>query len=64
MCESTKERSGSVWHGDPCGCSCSCQAVMTVEEEIQQLEDHRKFIQEQLGIIETKIAALKTVKES
>jgi hypothetical protein len=37
---------------------------MTVEEEIQQLEDHRKFIQEQLGIIETKIAALKTVKES
>jgi len=47
-----------------CGCSCSCPATMTVEEEIQLLEDHRKYMREQAGVIDKKIAALKSVKES
>jgi hypothetical protein len=48
----------------PCGCPCSCPAAMTVEEEIQLLEEHKKFMQDQLGVIDRKIAALKTVRES
>jgi len=37
---------------------------MTVEEEIQLLEDHRKYFSEQVGIIDRKIAALKSVQGS
>jgi hypothetical protein len=62
MCHSAKVRFGSAGH-DHCGCSCSCPATMTVEEEIQLLEDHQKFMQDQIGVIEKKIAALKTAKE-
>jgi anti-sigma28 factor (negative regulator of flagellin synthesis) len=36
---------------------------MTVDEEIQLLEDHQKFMQDQSGIIGKKIAALKGAKE-
>jgi len=47
-----------------CGCSCSCPATTTVEEEIQMLEEHKKFMQEQVGEIDKKLAALKSAKES
>ena len=47
-----------------CGCECSCPATMTVEEEIQLLEDHKKFMQDRLGEIDKKIAALQATKES
>ena len=49
---------------DQCSCSCACPATMTVEEEIQLLEDHRKYFSEQVGIIDRKIAALKSVQGS
>ena len=63
MCHSTRIRLGSSGHDDACGCSCSCPATMSVEEELQLLEDHKKFMQDQLGVIEKKIAALKSAQE-
>jgi len=62
MCYCPAGRSGSAGH-EPCGCSCSCPAATTVEDEIQLLEDHKKFMQVQLGVIERKIAALKSAQE-
>ena len=49
---------------DPCGCSCACPATMSVEEEIQLLEDHRKYFSKQVEVIDTKIAALKSAQGS
>jgi len=49
---------------DQCGCSCACPATMSVEEEIQRLEDHRKYFSEQAGVIDRKIAALKSARGS
>lgn len=46
------------------GCSCSCPATMTIEEEIRLLDEHKQLMQDQLGIIEKKIAALKSAKEA
>jgi hypothetical protein len=63
MCQSSGRRFGSVVH-DPCDCSCSCQATMTVAEEIQLLVDLMKSMQDQLGEIDKKMAALKTTKET
>jgi hypothetical protein len=63
MCQSHGRRFEPAGH-DRCGCSCSCPAATTVEEEIHLLEDHQKFMQDQLGEIDKKIAALKTTKES
>jgi len=63
MCQTSGRRFGPAGH-DQCGCSCSCPATMTVVEEIQLLEDHKKFMQDQLGEIDKKIAALKATKES
>ncbi len=64
MCHDGRGRLGSAGHDDLCGCSCSCPAATTVEEELQLLEDHRKYMQDHLGIIDKKIAALKSAKES
>lgn len=47
---------------DGCGCSCSCPATMTVKEEIGLLKEHKKFMLEQAGEIDKKIAALQSVK--
>jgi hypothetical protein len=63
MCRSLAGRTGSR-ERDECGCSCSCPATMTIEEELQLLEGHRKYMQEQTVITDRKIAALKTAKES
>jgi hypothetical protein len=46
-----------------CGCACTCAAVYTVEEEIRNLEDHKKILQDPLEAIDTQITALKSVKE-
>jgi hypothetical protein len=62
MCHNATGRYGMVRHF-PCGCSCSCPATMTVEEEIQLLEDHKKFMQDQLEVIDKKIAGLIAAKE-
>ena len=61
MCYGSEGRMEPARHGH-CGCSCSCPATMTVEEEIQLLEDHKKFMQDRIGIIEKKIAILKSAK--
>jgi hypothetical protein len=63
MCQSYGRRFESAGPA-LCGCSCSCPATMTVVEEIQLLEDHKKVMQDRLGEIDKKIAALKTTKES
>jgi hypothetical protein len=62
MCHLSGRRFESAGHAQ-CGCSCSCPSTMTVVEEIQLLEDHKKFMQEQLGEIDKKIAALRATKE-
>jgi len=49
---------------DQSDCSCVCPATMTVEEEIQLIEDHRKYFSEQAGVIDKKIAALKSAQGS
>jgi hypothetical protein len=62
MCQSHGRRFEPAGHVQ-CGCSCSCPAATTVGEEIQLLEDHKKSMQDQLGEIDKKIAALKATKE-
>jgi hypothetical protein len=62
MCHNARVRFGLAGHDDMCGCSCNCPATMTVEEEIQLLEDHKKFMQDHLGVIDKKIAALKSAE--
>jgi hypothetical protein len=64
MCQTGRVRFGFAGQNDMCGCSCNCPATTTVEEELQLLEDHRKYMQDHLGIIDKKIAALKSTKES
>ena len=46
-----------------CGCGCSCPVILPVDEEISSIEEHRKILQDRLGIIDKKIAGLKKVKE-
>jgi hypothetical protein len=46
-----------------CGCGCNCPVVLPADEEIRNLEEHRKILQDRLGIIDKKIAGLKNVKE-
>jgi hypothetical protein len=38
--------------------------MLTADDEIRRLEDHRRVLQDRIGIINTKIASLKSVKES
>jgi len=64
MCNSARGKFVSAGHDDSCGCLCNCPATMTVEEEIQLLEDHKKYMQDQLREIDKKIAALQATKES
>jgi hypothetical protein len=47
-----------------CGCACSCPVVLPVAEEIRDMEDHKKILEDQLEVINRKISVLKTVKES
>lgn len=37
---------------------------MTAEEKIQAFEEHKKFLQQKIGIIDSKIADLNPKKES
>ena len=62
MCHQTRGFESGGY--DPCGCSCGCPATMSVEEEIQLLEDHRKYFSEQAGVIDRKLAALKSARGS
>ena len=62
MCHNGTRRFEIAGHGQ-CGYHCVCPPTTTVEEEIQLLEDHRKFMQDQLEVIDKKIASLKTAKE-
>jgi len=55
-------------HG-PNGCHvhrrfCQCHDTQTAEEKIQALEEHKKFLQQKIAMIDTKIAGLKPEKES
>jgi len=58
-----RRRYGSGGH-DPWGCLCACPATMSVREEIQHLEDHRRFLSEQVEFINKKVAALKSAQGS
>jgi hypothetical protein len=62
MCQVSAGKSVSQMNAR-CGCGCSCPAMLPVEEEIRNLEDHKKILLEQIEIINTKIAGLISVKE-
>jgi hypothetical protein len=61
MCHVVSAGSGQKGQAQ-CGCSCTCPAMMTVEEEIRLLEEHRNLMQDKTGVIDRKIAALKSAK--
>jgi len=63
MCKTTAGRFAPM-EREGCGCSCSCPAATSVEDEIRLLGEHRKYIWEQAGIIDRKIASLKTAKDA
>lgn len=44
--------------------SCHCHGTLTAEEKIQAFEEHKKFLQQKIAMIDTKIADLKPEKES
>jgi hypothetical protein len=43
-----------------CGCDCGCPATLPAGEEIRNLEEHRKILQDRIDIIDKKINSLKT----
>jgi hypothetical protein len=45
-----------------CGCSCACPVLLSIDDEIRMLEDHKKMMQEQIEAIDRKVTALKSVK--
>jgi hypothetical protein len=47
-----------------CGCECGCPVILTVDDEIRRLEDHKKILQDHIEIINKKISGLKTVNET
>jgi hypothetical protein len=63
MCHVSAEKQVSKMN-TRCGCECSCPVMLPVEEEIRSLEDHKEIIQDQIEMIDTKIAALKSVNTS
>jgi hypothetical protein len=54
----------SVPFNAPCECDCNCLDLLSVEEEINMLEEHKKYMKDRIDTIEKKISALRTVKES
>jgi hypothetical protein len=63
MCHGTAGKSVSQMNTH-CGCECSCQVMLPIEEEIRSREDHKKILQDQLEVIDKKINALKSVNDS
>ena len=61
MCHDASPGSGPKGQSR-CGCSCTCPVTMTVEEEIRLLAEHRNLMQDKVGVIDRKIAALKSAK--
>ena len=55
-----KQVSGMDTH---CDCGCDCPVMLSIEDEIRLLEDHKKILQDRLEMIEKKTAGLKTVSE-
>ncbi|MHB8163328.1 MAG: hypothetical protein ACYDDV_03145 [Methanoregula sp.] len=45
-----------------CSCGCDCPAMLSIDDEIRALEDHKKIFQERIEMIDTKIAGLKNGK--
>jgi hypothetical protein len=46
-----------------CDCGCDCPVMLSIEDEIRLLEDHKKIMQDRIETIDKKIAGLKTVNE-
>lgn len=46
-----------------CGCGCSCPVTLSIDDEIKELEDHKKIFQDRIEMIDTKLAELKTVNK-
>ena len=46
-----------------CGCGRNCPITHPVDDEIRNLEEHRKILQDGPGIIDKEIGGMKTVKE-
>ena len=46
-----------------CECGCGCPVLLSIDDEIKKLEEHRKILQDRIEMIDKKIAGLKTVNE-
>ena len=47
-----------------CCCDCSCSVLLSIDDEIRMLEDHKKMMQDRIEAIDRKVSALKSVKPS
>jgi hypothetical protein len=47
-----------------CDCVCGCPVTLPVGEEIRRLEEHKKILEDEITIIDKKIAGQKTVNGS
>ncbi|MCX6689836.1 MAG: hypothetical protein NTZ39_09160 [Methanoregula sp.] len=47
-----------------CDCECDCPVMLPIDDEIQELENHKKILGERINMIDKKIAGLKTVNKS
>lgn len=46
-----------------CGCGYSCPVMLSIDDEIKELEAHKKIFQDRIEMIDTKLAGLKTVNK-
>lgn len=47
-----------------CDCGCDCPVMLPIDDEIRELENHKKILGERIDMIGKKIASLKTVNKS
>lgn len=45
------------------GCGCNCPVTLSIDDEIKELEAHKKIFQDRIEMIDTKLAGLKTVNK-
>jgi hypothetical protein len=46
-----------------CDCECGCPVLLSIDDEIRKLEEHRKILQNRIEMIDKKIVSLKTVNK-
>ena len=47
-----------------CDCRCGCPVTLPISDEIRNLEEYKKVLQDRIGIVDKKIAGLNSVNTS